>query len=78
MVMFGGGNDVPSPLVPCDLWALYLGAQPNWTLLNPFPPVPSGIFSHSAIYDSLYGRMVIFGGRTGLASYTDELWWIQM
>jgi len=77
MIVFGGGNDSSNPLIPSDMWALNLGTLPNWLLMTPFgPPAPGGLFNHSAIYDSLYNRMVIFGGRTATTTYTDELWWI--
>ena len=32
--------------------------------------------NHTAVYDALYSRIVIFGGRTGVVSYSNELWWI--
>jgi hypothetical protein len=75
MVIFGGG-DFPGPLNPPDLWALNLGSPPNWVLMSPFGPAPSGRQHHSAVYDALYHRMLIFGGDLGTTSYTDELWWI--
>jgi hypothetical protein len=77
MVVFGGGNEFFAPLAPPEMWALSLGSSPTWILMTPFgPPAPTGRFNHSAVYDSLYNRIVIFGGRTGTSTYTDEVWWI--
>jgi len=79
MLIFGGTNDIfGDPFAPPDLWALNLGSPPNWVSLAPFvPPAPPGVKQHSAIYDTLYSRMVIFGGqKAGLLSYSDEAWWI--
>jgi hypothetical protein len=77
MLVFGGGNDQSAPFDPPDLWALNLGTPPNWVSLTPFPPSPSGVLFHSAIYDTLYSRMVIFGGqKTGILAYSNEAWWI--
>jgi hypothetical protein len=78
MLVFGGGDAQPEPIAPADLWALNLGSSPNWMSLTPFvPPAPAPVLHHSAIYDTLYSRMVIFGGqKTGVLSFSDEAWWI--
>ena len=77
MVIFGGYNDTLDPITPPDMWAMNLGSVPNWVLMSPGgPPAPTGRMNHTAVYDALYSRIVIFGGRTGVISYSDELWWI--
>jgi len=60
MIVFGG-NDA-SHVDHNDVWALSLGASPAWTKLTPTgtPPTPRGW--HSAIYDPVRDRMVIFAG----------------
>jgi hypothetical protein len=74
MVIFAGGDELFNPLIP-DMWALNLQDQSSWSIM-PTVGGPSGVFNHSAIYDAKYNRMVIFGGRTGTLTYTNNLWWI--
>lgn len=74
MVIFGGEDDAFNALTP-DMWALNVWNQPGWTLMATTGG-PSGLFNHSAVYDDLYHRMVLFGGRTTLITFTDNLWWI--
>ena len=80
MVVFGGGaDDLFTPLAPPNFFALNLSGTSSWTQLTPFITGPGGLFSHSAIYDARFNRMVIFGGIVGSPFiYTDEAWWIGM
>jgi hypothetical protein len=58
MVVFGGdGSDTYN-----DVWALSLAGAPAWTELTPTGAPPSVRSGHSAIYDPVHDRMVIFGG----------------
>src|SRR5262245_36586738 len=68
MVIFGGNYlNVASR----DLWALNLSGTPTWESLNPsIAPIDSR-WSHSAIYDPLRDRMVIFGGAAGTTTFQD-------
>ena len=58
MIVFGGDNGGPAN----DVWALSLAGTPAWTLLHPSGTPPAGRFSHSAIYDPVRDRMIVFGG----------------
>ncbi|TPW10420.1 MAG: hypothetical protein FD129_1915, partial [bacterium] len=60
MVVYGGINSVFAPIG--DVWTLSLSGTPAWTAITPTgtPPSPRG--SHSAIYDPVRDRMVVFGG----------------
>jgi hypothetical protein len=58
MIVFGG--------VGWDTWALTLGA-PAWAELAPTGVPPLGNLNHTAIYDPVRDRMVVFGG-----AYLDE------
>ncbi len=53
-----------------------VGAMPGkWTALNPSgtPPPPPGRDSHTAVYNSTSDRMIVFGGKTQSATFSD-LW----
>ena len=54
-----GGSDGDSLLA--DAWALSL-ADPQWTELDPSGTGPSARYRHSAVYDPVLGRAVVFGG----------------
>jgi hypothetical protein len=66
MIVFGG-----SGLASNDVWALTLDASPEWTQLFPTGTPPAARRSHSAAYDPLNDRMIIFGGYTGSSSLGD-------
>jgi len=55
-----------------DSWALSLAGTPAWTLLSPTGTIPSGRSGHSAIYDPVRDRMVLFGG--GGNTQTNDVW----
>jgi hypothetical protein len=70
MVVFGG----LSGLYYCnDVWALSLAGTPAWTKLTPLGTLPSGRWEHSAIYDPVRDRMVVFGGHDD-AGYVNNVW----
>jgi len=54
-----------------DVWQLNLD---NWTWSQIFPAgaPPSGRYGHSAVYDSVNQRMILFGGENG--TYHNDLW----
>jgi len=64
LMMFGGGTTfTATPAVVNELWGLGLEPGATWTFLSPSagtPPVAR--YGHSAVYDSVKARMVIFGG----------------
>jgi len=68
MVVFGGH----SGSILNDVWALSLAGTPAWTQLTPSGTPPSGRAGHSAIYDPLRDRMVVFGGYSG--STLNDVW----
>jgi hypothetical protein len=55
-----------------DLWELSLDATPTWTELLPFGTLPLVRSGHSAIYDPIRDRMVVFAGVAGY--HTNDLW----
>jgi hypothetical protein len=68
MMVFGGASD--SRLN--DVWALSLADMPAWTQLTPLGTPPSARGAHSAIYDPMRDRMVVFGGTSD--SYLNDVW----
>ncbi len=62
MVVFGG---VDTGSWPNDVWVLSLGGTPAWSALVPSGSPPIGRYRHSAIYDPVRDRMVVFGGNAG-------------
>ena len=72
MVLFGGSNGSYLD----DVWALSLGDTPAWTQLTPTGTLPSGRCNHSAIYDPVRDRMVVFGG--GGSARFNEVWTLSL
>jgi hypothetical protein len=73
MVVLDGSSDFYSSGLG-DVWALSLSSSLAWTRLTPDGPSPGGRYGHSAIYDPLGARVVVFGGETGFVSYLDDVW----
>jgi hypothetical protein len=79
MVVFGGiccDGSISSLLN--DVWALSLADPPAWTQLTPTGTPPRGRDCHSAIYDPVRDRMVVFGGCyymiSGWSAYLNDVW----
>jgi hypothetical protein len=70
MVVFGGRDNSSNVLY--DVWALSLADPGAWTWLNPSGMPPAGRRGHSAIYDPVRHRMVVFGGYG--AQYYNDVW----
>ena len=68
MVVFGGYDGFGSRN---DTWALSLGESPAWSQLAPAGTPPSPQNGHTAIYDPVSDRMVVFGTGGG---YKSEVW----
>ena len=74
MVVFGGWEFRGSRR--SSAWGLQLSGTPAWTQLSPTGTPPSARYLHSAIYDPVRGRMLIFGGYDG--QYLNDLWELQL
>ena len=76
MVVFGGGLPPSNARLGGtrvnDVWALSLSGTPTWTRLAPAGTPPSPRTGHTAIYDPVRRRMVVFGGHTEI--YLNETW----
>src|SRR5262249_4971331 len=63
LLVFGGMDPLDNYLD--DVWALSLSGTPTWTRLSPPRPEPAARAGHTATYDPVRDRMVVFGGRVG-------------
>jgi hypothetical protein len=70
IILFGGAYG-PGGLELNDLWALNLSGTPSWTWFTPAGTLPQPRAYHTAIYDPLRHRMIVFGGRRGSFSLND-------
>jgi hypothetical protein len=65
MIVFGGRDSGFNALD--DVWILThpngLGGTPEWTKLSPTGDAPGKRILHSAVYNPLSNRMIVFGGR---------------
>ncbi len=68
MVVFGGYDGTSRN----DVWALSLAGSPAWTVLAPAGSPPDARKAHTAIYDPVRDRMVVFGGVGG--GVLDDVW----
>lgn len=70
LIAFGAGNSDNN-----SIWTLSLGANPQWTLLNPAGPLPAPRVESTVVYDSVNARMIIFGGGLGATSpCANDVW----
>ena len=70
ILVFGGDDGA----LQNDLWELDLAGTPTWNLLTPSGTPPAPRSAHSAVFDAIHRRMVVFGGKTPTAS--NELWFL--
>lgn len=72
MLVFGGNTSG----VSADVWALSLADPPTWSSLQPSGTSPPARRYHTAIYDPLRDRMIVFGGYDGVTPFSDvwSLW----
>ena len=74
MLVFGGYSDAG---FRNDLWALSLAGSPTWSLITPVGVPPSPRYLHTAIYDSVRDRMVVFGGLDA-SGYRNDVWAVSL
>jgi hypothetical protein len=60
-ILFGGNTNTPKN----DVWELTLSGSPVWTMLTPAGTLPTPRTLHTAIYDPVRDRMIVFGGTFG-------------
>jgi len=73
MIVFGGREGSNARLL-ADVWAFSLAGAPAWTPLAPGAVAPGKRSSHTAIYDPLRDRMIVFGGYDDALVYHNDTW----
>jgi Galactose oxidase, central domain len=71
VIVFGGFGSDPSDHLN-DTWALNLSPEPAWQQLIPSRLPPPAREYHSAIYDPIADRMIVFGGWNGI--HLEDMW----
>jgi len=71
-ILFGGTS--AGSVVHDDVWALNLTGGTSWENLDPIGPNPDPRLVHSAIYDALRKRMVVYGGGNYNPSFLADVW----
>jgi hypothetical protein len=61
MIVFGGRRDETADSAEDGLWRLTLGDEPKWDERR-ISGGPDKRFAHTAVYDSIARRMIVFGG----------------
>jgi hypothetical protein len=72
MIVFGGSTNAVGITASDGLYALDLTGAPTWSELA--ATGPSARFGHTAVYDSVGGRMIVFGGNTGSFGVLADIW----
>jgi hypothetical protein len=77
MIVFGGFASSGAGVVyeTNDVWALSLSDPPTWTQLTSNDPFgPAARQRHSAIYDPIRDRMVVYGGEAQYLNFFSDTW----
>jgi len=69
ILMYGGFDNLTAP--QGDIWALSLNGAPTWTQIPTSGPAPAPRYGHSAVYDPIRDRMIVFGGYSGRSLLND-------
>jgi galactose oxidase-like protein len=79
VLVFGG--QVSCPHGPCphnEVWALSLSGAPTWTQLAPTGTPPAARFGHTAIYDPVRDRMLVFAGIGAFYTTFNDAWALEL
>lgn len=71
MIVYGGFDGKPT--WNGDVWELTFSPL-AWNKITPVDTGPGARDRHSAVYDPVNDRMVIFGGRTGSGTWGNDVW----
>ena len=63
VIVFGGDEScLRGPCPHNDVWSLTLAGTPEWSELTVDGPQPSARYGHTAVYDPVRDRMIVFAG----------------
>jgi hypothetical protein len=71
LVVFGG-YDYPG--YSNQVWTMSLSGAPTWIQVTPAGTPPAARYGHTAVYDPVGDRMVIFGGQVTGGAYANDVW----
>ena len=71
LLIFGGLRQDTGSSYLNDTWSLDLTEPLTWNMVNFLNSPPSGRIGHSAIYDPVRDRILIFGGTNDLSLFSD-------
>ncbi len=77
MIVFGGAtNQTGFVTVSGKIYALGLASPgfESWSEISPSGSAPAARYGHSAVYDAVNGRMIVFGGNNGLLGVFSDVW----
>ncbi|HKQ58675.1 MAG TPA: kelch repeat-containing protein [Candidatus Eisenbacteria bacterium] len=69
IIVFGGFDGQAKN----DIWELSLGETPVWKRLTAIGTSPTPRYGHTAVFDPLRRRMVVFGGGTGPGTFAGDV-----
>ena len=73
MVIFGGYGPFDSPNVLNETWELTLSGTPTWHQITTTGGPPARRAAHTAIYDPIGDRMIVFGG-SDFVTFMNDVW----
>ena len=72
LLVFGGQDAISGSLN--DVWELSLSGNPAWRTITPAGSPPSARYGHTAIYDPIRDRVVVFGGYDAKTGSRNDTW----
>ena len=77
MIVHGGSDGYGALAYLSDTWAMSTNEPWHWVSLDIRGPIPPGRYAHTAIFDEMNDRVVIFGGY-GVEGVMNDVWAFEM
>ena len=79
LLVFGGrSQQCARPCPHNDVWALSLAGTPTWSLLGVAGTPPPGRYEHTAIFDPVRDRMIVFAGIGEAYDLFNDVWALEL